>query len=573
MAIIEVERLHKAYGSTVAVQDVSFSVAEGEIFGLLGPNGAGKTTTVETVVGLRVPDAGAIRVLGLDPVMDHARLAEQVGVQLQESALPAKLKVREVLSLYRSFYQHPDDPGRLLEVLGLAAKRDDYFKGLSGGQKQRLSIALALIGRPRIAVLDELTTGLDPQARRNSWRLIQGVRDQGVTIVLVTHAMEEAEHLCDRVALIDAGQLVALDTPERLAERARRGKRVLFHPSAAFDERLLTDLPDVTALEHRGERLAVTGSGELVNAVILTLAAAGVTAEGVRLESGTLEDAFLSLTGRGIGEPVDAEPPRASARLERPGRRAATRAPRSAFRELVRSEWRLARRSPIGLVWGVGLPVLLLVIFGSLAKFNNSPTALGGLTFFEVYQPVLIALSLSMLALVALPTALASYRENRVLRRMRTTPVPPSWVLGAQVVVNLLLLVAALLVIIVAGAVAFGAHPPRQVPGFLVALVLAVAAMVAVGIWIAAIARSARAAGAIGAALFYPMAFFAGLWVPVQLMAPVLRTISHLTPLGAAVQAMQRSIQGQFPPLEPLLVMAAWAAVFSVFSVRLFRWE
>jgi len=576
MAIIEVERLRKAYGSTVAVQDVSFSVAEGEIFGLLGPNGAGKTTTVETMVGLRVPDAGTVRVLGLDPVTEHARLAERVGVQLQESALPAKLKVGEVLSLYRSFYRHPGDPQWLLEVLGLAAKRDDYFKSLSGGQQQRLSIALALVGRPQIAVLDELTTGLDPQARRTIWRLIQDFRDEGVTIVLVTHAMEEAEHLCDRVAMIDAGHLVALDTPDRLAERTRSGKRVLFHPSAAFDERLLTDLPEVTAIEHHGERLAVTGSGELVNAVILTLDRAGVAAQDVRLESGTLEDAFLTLTGRGTGQPADAEPPTARtprARRERLRRRVATRAPRAAFRALVGSEWRLAGRSPIGLVWGVGLPVLLLVVFGSLPKFNDSPAAFGGLSLFEVYQPVLIALSLSLLALVALPTALASYRENRVLRRMQTTPVPPSWVLGAQVVVNLLQLLAALLVIVVVGDAAFGAHPPRQVPGFLVSLVLAVAAMVAVGIWIAAIARSARAASAIGAALFYPMAFFAGLWVPVPLMAPVLRTIGHLTPLGAAVQAMDGSIQGQLPPLEALLVMAAWAAVFTVASVRLFQWE
>jgi ABC-2 type transport system ATP-binding protein len=575
MAVIEVQHLRKAYGGTVAVHDLSFSVAEGEIFGLLGPNGAGKTTTVETVVGLRVPDAGTVRVLGLDPVADHPRLAERVGVQLQESALPAKLRVGEVVSLYRSFYRHPDDPDRLLEVLGLAAKRDDYFKRLSGGQQQRLSIALALIGRPQIAVLDELTTGLDPQARRNTWRLIEGVRDQGVTIVLVTHSMEEAEHLCDRVALIDAGRLVALDTPARLAGRAGGGQRVVFHPSAAFDERLLTDLPEVSAVEHRGARLAVTGKGELVNAVIQTLERAGVTAEGVRLESGSLEDAFLALTGRGIGEPGDAgaKPPRVAARHERPRHRGASRAPRSAFRELVRGEWRLARRSPIGLVWGVGLPVLLLVVFGSLPRFNASTAAFGGLTAFEVYQPVLIALSLSMLALVALPTALASYRETRVLRRMQTTPVPPSWVLGAQVVVNLLLLVVALLVIVVVGDAVFGAHPPRQVPGFLVSLVLAMAAMVAVGIWIAAIARTARAAGAIGAALFYPMAFFAGLWVPVQLMTHVLRTISHLTPLGAAVQAMQRSVQGQLPPLESVLVMAAWAAVFTVASVRLFQWE
>ena len=174
---------------------------------------------------------------------------------------------------------------------------------------------------------------------------------------------------------------------------------------------------------------------------------------------------------------------------------------------------------------------------------------------------------------MSLPTALASYRENRALRRMQTTPVPPSWVLAAQLVVNLLLLSVGLLVIVVVGAVVFGAHPPRQVPGFLISIVLAVAAMFALGIWAAAIARSARAASAIGALLFYPLAFFAGLWVPVQLMAPVLRTISHLTPLGAAVQAMQSSTQGQFPSWQALLVMAAWAAVFGAASVRQFRWE
>jgi ABC-2 type transport system ATP-binding protein len=587
MAIIEVEHLNKAYGSTIAVQDVSFSVAEGEIFGLLGPNGAGKTTTVETVVGLRVPDAGTIRVLGLDPIRDHARVARQMGMQLQESALPAKLKVKEALSLYRSFYPRPDDPERLLEALGLAAKRDDYFKDLSGGQKQRLSIALALIGRPKIAVLDELTTGLDPQARRNTWGLIQGVRDHGVTVVPVTHAMEEAEHLCDRVALIDAGRLVALGTPARVAEQAGGSKRVVFHPSAALDERLLTDLPEVRELEHRGGRLAVAGSGELVNAVILTLASSGVTAQDVRLETPTLEDAFLALTGHEIHEPDGAEPSRARAGRERPRRPITTRtpafasshrprghaAPRSAFGELLRSEWRLTKRTPLGLVWGLGLPVLLLVIFGSLPKLNESSPALGGLTFFEAYLPTLITLSLSLLALVSLPTALASYRENRVLRRMQTTPVPPSWVLAAQLVVNLLLLLVGLLVIVVVGAVVFGAHPPRQVPGFLISIVLAVAAMFALGIWVAAIARSARAASAIGALLFYPLAFFAGLWVPVQLMAPVLRTISHLTPLGAAVQAMQSSTQGQFPSWEALLVMAAWAAVFGTASVRQFRWE
>jgi ABC-2 type transport system ATP-binding protein len=218
VAIVEVSHLHRRYGATVAVEDVSFTVVEGEIFGLLGPNGAGKTTTVESIVGLRVPDAGTIRVLGLDPLVDHAKLRERVGVQLQESAQPPKLRAEEALLLYASFYRHPDDPERLLETLGLSDKRESFFRDLSGGQKQRLSIALALIGRPTIAVLDELTTGLDPQARRDTWDLVKAVRDQGVTTVLVTHDMEEAQHLCDRVALVDAGRIVAIDTPARLAE-------------------------------------------------------------------------------------------------------------------------------------------------------------------------------------------------------------------------------------------------------------------------------------------------------------------------------------------------------------------
>ena len=302
MSIIEIDHLRKAYGKTVAVDDASFAVEEGEIFGILGPNGAGKTTTVECVVGLRIPDAGTIRVIGLDPQTDRAELRENVGVQLQESALQAKLKVREALDLYGSFYRETADADRLINSLGLADKRDTYFKKLSGGQKQRLSIALALIGRPKIAVLDELTTGLDPQARRDTWELIEGVRDSGVTIVLVTHSMEEAERLCDRVALFDSGRIVALDSPKGLAELVAGSKRVRFVPSAGFDDRVLTDLPEVRGVERHGERVTVRGSGDLVNAVILTLDRIGVAAEDVELESATLEDAFVELTGRGVRE-------------------------------------------------------------------------------------------------------------------------------------------------------------------------------------------------------------------------------------------------------------------------------
>jgi ABC-2 type transport system ATP-binding protein len=295
---VEITHLRKTYGALAAVDDVSFTVAEGEIFGILGPNGAGKTTTVECAIGLRSPDSGTIRLLGLDPHADREQVHEIVGVQLQASAQPAKLRVREILDMYRSFYRQPADVRELTEALGLADKLGDYYKSLSGGQRQRLSVALALIGRPKIAVLDEMTTGLDPQARRDAWDLIEGMRQRGVTVLLVTHFMEEAERLCDRVALIDHGRIVALDSPAGLAAQARGGKTVRFQPSAWFDERLLTDLPEVTGVEHDGQHVVVTGTGELVNAVILALAAAGVTARDVRLDSSNLEDAFVRLTGR-----------------------------------------------------------------------------------------------------------------------------------------------------------------------------------------------------------------------------------------------------------------------------------
>jgi len=295
---VEISHLRKTYGALTAVDDVSFSVAEGEIFGILGPNGAGKTTTVECAIGLRPFDAGMIRLLGLDPLTQRDEVHEVVGVQLQSGALPDKLKVVEILDMFRSFYRQPADMDELTKVLGLTEKLGSYYKTLSGGQRQRLSIALALIGNPKIAVLDEMTTGLDPQARRDTWELIKSVRDRGVTVVLVTHFMEEAERLCDRVALIDRGRLVALDTPARLAAQARGGKQVRFVPSDRFDDRLLTDLPEVSVVRHDGQHVVVDGTGDLVNAVILTLASAGIAARDVELVSLNLEDAFVKLTGR-----------------------------------------------------------------------------------------------------------------------------------------------------------------------------------------------------------------------------------------------------------------------------------
>jgi ABC-2 type transport system ATP-binding protein len=295
-SIITVDGLRKSYGPVTAVDGVSFTVAEGEIFGIIGPNGAGKTTTVECLSGLRVPDSGAIRVLGLDPQADRAALRQCVGVQLQEGSLPPKIKVGEILELFASFYTHPADPGELMDALGLTGKRDSYFRHLSGGLKQRLSIALALIGGPRIAILDELTTGLDPQARQDTWQLIERVRDRGVSVVLVTHFMDEAEELCDRVMLINGGKVAALDTPAGLAGHAGGGTHMRFVPAGPFTGQVLAALPEVTALERQGERITVSGNGDLVSAVMRALMAAGVEARDVQVESPSLDDAYLRLT-------------------------------------------------------------------------------------------------------------------------------------------------------------------------------------------------------------------------------------------------------------------------------------
>jgi ABC-2 type transport system ATP-binding protein len=298
MSIIKVTNLHKRYGDTTAVEDVSFTVEAGEIFGILGPNGAGKTTTVECLTGLRTPDRGTISVLGLDPRRDRDELRQRVGVQLQESRLPDRQTVGEAMDLYSSFYRHPADGGELLEMLGLADKRRTQYRKLSGGQKQRLAIALALVGSPAVAVLDELTTGLDPQARRDTWDLIEHVRATGVTVVLVTHFMDEAERLCDRLALIDSGRVTALDTPAGLVARVGAQQRVQFRPSAPVDDRLLTSLAEVTDVEHHGQSVVVSGTGNLLQAVTSVLAQHHVVAHDLRVEQASLDDAFISLTAR-----------------------------------------------------------------------------------------------------------------------------------------------------------------------------------------------------------------------------------------------------------------------------------
>ncbi|HLS75064.1 MAG TPA: ABC transporter ATP-binding protein [Actinomycetaceae bacterium] len=298
--IIEIRNLRKTYGEKVAVDDVSLTIERGEIFGILGPNGAGKTTTVECLAGLRQADAGTIRLLGADPQRDPAAIRERLGIQLQESQLPPKLRVIEALRLYASFYADPADPEELLTLLGLQEKRDTAFANLSGGQQQRLSIALALVGNPEVAILDELTTGLDPQARRDTWALIERVRDTGVTIVLVTHFMDEAERLCDRLAIIDAGTVVAHGTPAALIRASEEQRAFRMRLPDGTPESLittLTDLPEVTSVVADRDEHEVTGGAKVLPAVVLALAQQDVVPDEIRTMSRSLEDVFVRVTG------------------------------------------------------------------------------------------------------------------------------------------------------------------------------------------------------------------------------------------------------------------------------------
>ncbi|MEU2306655.1 ABC transporter ATP-binding protein [Streptomyces misionensis] len=295
-SVIEVTDLRKSYAGRAVVDGVSFAVEEGEIFGILGPNGAGKTTTVECVEGLREPDAGRVRVAGFDPVADHDRVARLLGAQLQQSELQPKLTVREALELYASFYPDPADWRPLAERLGLTARLGTRFAKLSGGQRQRLFIALALIGNPRVVVLDELTTGLDPRARRDTWQLIEDVRASGVTVLLVTHFMEEAQRLCDRIAVLDKGRVAALDTPAGLIRRSAGATVISFTPSAPLDDHDLAALPAVASIARKDGRITLSGTDETVNAVVTLLVRHHVTAHELRVTDATLDDAFLDLT-------------------------------------------------------------------------------------------------------------------------------------------------------------------------------------------------------------------------------------------------------------------------------------
>ena len=300
--VIEVSGIRKVYGRTIAVDDVSFEVNEGEVFGLIGPNGAGKTTTMECVEGLRRPDRGRIAVLSLDPTRDSRALQQRVGVQLQQAQLQKRITVAEAVGLWASLYRRHVNTAALLERLGLADKRRAWFMTLSGGQKQRLFIALALVHDPDVVMLDELTTGLDPQARLAIWEMVRGIRERGKTILLTTHLMEEAERLCDRLAIVERGRVIDVGTPGELVRKHCPEQTVVVtaQPGAAAHFQAIADVDSVVVND--GQITIRSRRGNLVTNVIECIAEHRIRVTDFRSELPTLEDVFLRLTGRSIRE-------------------------------------------------------------------------------------------------------------------------------------------------------------------------------------------------------------------------------------------------------------------------------
>jgi len=299
--VIQVAGLSKSYGATRAANAITLDVFEGEIFGLIGPNGAGKTTTMECIEGLRRPDQGHLSVLGLDPFRDTVALLDRIGVQLQEAQLQKRIKVREAIALWSSLYRRPLDGHQLLSQLGIDAKANALFMTLSGGQKQRLFIALALINDPEVVFLDELTTGLDPQARRAIWDLVRGIRDRGKTVFLTTHLMEEAERLCDRVAIIDHGRIVDIDSPAGLVDRHCPERTVLIGTGDAQAADMLGRVIGVDSAAREGANVVVRArSVDVMTGLIRCLADRQIVVTDFRTIVPTLEDVFLKLTGHSV---------------------------------------------------------------------------------------------------------------------------------------------------------------------------------------------------------------------------------------------------------------------------------
>ncbi len=595
-AVITASHVRKSYRGFTAVRDATFAVARGEIFGLLGPNGAGKTTTVECLQGLRQPDGGAIAVLGLDPVRQSRELRRRIGCQLQESALPDHIRVWEALELFAVAHARRARLARRHGANGASPTRARRpFHALSGGQRQRLFVALALVNGPEVVFLDEMTTGLDPAARRVAWDLIREIRERGTTVVLVTHFMEEAERLCDRIAVMDRGKVVALDSPRGLIAGHAAGLRVVFHTDA--DVSFLEGVRYVEAVRREGPRVVVEGRGAVlahVAAALVAQTSRRPTCTSRRRASKTSFSASPATSWPNerarreqrarrrrpapprLGPrrpPHPRRPPAVVAAAAVPGRWALT-----FVKVLLRMTWieiKLLVREPVTLVFSFAFPVLVLVLLGGIFGGQHMDSgAYAGLKMMDWYVPSYIGLVIASIGTVSLPVHLSTYRERGVLRRFRASGMSEWALLGSQFLVG-------------------HRHLPGRRPDHQRARHLrlrrgragldrraggspsssAVFAFSALGVLIASLAPTARAAQGVGLLIWFIMMFISGTSAPLSELPAWMLALGKALPLYHVVISLVDPWNGYGVNLLQMTIVGGIGLATALMAAALFKWE
>ena len=551
--------LRKAYQGRVVVDGVDLDVPAGEIIGLIGANGAGKTTTVECVQGLRRPDAGTLRVLGYDPVTQAEELRPLIGSQLQDSALPDRLRVAEAVTLFST--ARAVDGGELLERFGLSQLRRSAFSSLSGGERQRLFLVLALLNRPRLVILDELTQGLDPAARRNVWACVRQLHDEGTTVLLVTHEMDEAEALCGQVVVMRAGRVVDAGSAGGPGGPVRpHGDRPL-HPAGSRRRRCWTSFADWTACMRwsgPAARVTVHGSRLIIAHVGAALVRWDMVPGDLSVHIPSLEDALLATAQR------------PAARRYARGRRAepdGRTAMNTAVGRLVRAELKLMTRDPLVLTFVFAFPVVTMLIIGG--AFGTTPDRAFDFTnpshwYVASYLTVVIAAT----GLVMLPVHLASYRERGVLRRFAAAGFPRWSFAIAQLIVGLVTTAVACVFLLAVAAPVYGIPALHDGWRVIAALSLGAIAFVSIGVLLGSLLPSARAAQAVGLLIFFPSFLLGAGGPPPHVMGSVVRTIADPLPLTLLTNAVREPWLGLGPATGSLIAVAALAVVATVIAAR-----
>ncbi len=542
---IHVAGLEKHYGATRAVDGLSFDVARGEVFGLLGPNGAGKTTTVEILEGYRTPDAGTVRVLGLDPIKQGRELKPRIGVMLQEGGLYPGLKPLELLRLFAAYYDEPEDPEAMLDVVGLRDTAATPVRRLSGGQAQRLSLACALIGKPQVLFLDEPTAGMDPHARATTWQLVRDLRAREVTVLLTTHAMDEAEQLCDRVAIIAGGKLAALGSPAELTRYAAADE-IWFAATPGIDTIGLARARRRSRGRRRGSRGRVSRAGRRHP---------GPGGSARMFPPGSRRHARrIAIRPAFSGGSVPADHGRGTLMTRR------------ALIAQARAETMLQLRRGENMMVTLAIPLGILVFF---AKVDTIATDFADPVDFLV--PGVLSLSVMAAAMVSLGIATGFERRYGVLKRLGATPLSRGGLLMAKTATVLAIELVQVLLVVVVGA-AIGWDVPAGIAPAAGLLLLGTVAFAGIGMLMAGTLRAeANLAAANG--LFLVLLFLGGMAYPLSKLPAAMQDFAKLLPAAALSETVRAVLASRAFPVGELIVLVAWAIAAPLLAARYFRWE